>query len=125
MNESQNQKYIVNRLRAKHFFVFSVPNEQKIKPSNGYAFIQAQKSLGLVTGIPDLGVWNDPRVTLAPHIPQFFFIEVKSKNGVLSHAQKEVHNQLTELGCPVFVFKTVEEFEKHFFDEDDEDKKAE
>lgn len=60
-----------------------------------------KKRLGCLAGWPDGGVWHDGRVVL---------LELKrSRYGVVSDAQKDLHLRLARIGHPVSVVRSVEE----------------
>ena len=60
-----------------------------------------KKRLGCLRGWPDGGVWHEGRVVL---------LELKrSRYGVVSDAQKDLHLRLARIGHPVSVVHSVEE----------------
>lgn len=56
--------------------------------------------LGMKKGVPDIILIHDSRA---------HFIELKSAKGVLSPAQREVHEALARAGCPVAVCRNIDD----------------
>lgn len=81
MTEQQIQSNIIKRLELQGYYVVRLIKTNK-------------------NGIPDLFAIKDGKAR---------FIEVKTKQGVLSELQKEVINQLKNKGCEVDVWTAYQE----------------
>lgn len=77
-------------------FFFHVPNEGK----RGWKAQREFKALGGVAGVPDIQVIYKGRA---------IFLEVKSRTGTLSHAQKKTAERLTKCGAIVATVRSVDE----------------
>lgn len=71
-------------------------------PAGGGGKVRGQilKGLGLKPGVPDILLVDGSRC---------FWLELKSKRGQLSQAQRECHDALKRAGCPVAVIKSIDE----------------
>lgn len=74
-------------------------------PAGGYHLTPAARGrlfrLGLKAGFPDLLIQWRPARSL--------WIEMKTRSGTLSNAQKEMRGKLTEIGIPVVVARSVDD----------------
>jgi hypothetical protein len=78
---------------------FSIPNGGKRHPREA----ARMSGLGLRPGVPDLCVVFRSRA---------FFIELKTKNGVQSQAQRAMANKLNYCGADVMLCRSVEDCER-------------
>jgi hypothetical protein len=91
-SESKEQIALVNGLRMRGFFVFHIPNGMNTDARTGAQF----KREGVVSGIPDLQI-------VVPN-GKVIWVELKKrKGGVVSKAQKDVHEKLEKLGHVVIL----------------------
>lgn len=85
------------------FIFFSIPNEGAMTAGKGkvdYALMTTLKKMGMLPGIPDLCIIKNQRA---------YFIELKSKKGVLSKQQITIHKAITETECPVCTARSLED----------------
>ena len=78
---------------------FAVPNGGKRHVREA----ARMKGLGLRPGVPDLLVIHDGRA---------LFVELKTKRGVMSAAQKAMQQMLAYCGCTVMLCRTVDDVEQ-------------
>ncbi|MCW8314197.1 VRR-NUC domain-containing protein [Sphingobacterium sp. InxBP1] len=64
-------------------------------------FLSRRRASGIVPGIPDMILINSGRA---------FGFELKTEEGTVSPAQKEVHKTWSEDGTPVWVIRSLEEY---------------
>lgn len=76
------------------------PNEVARRGKAGMINAQRQRSLGTVTGWPDLEVIVSGRI---------YFLEVKAPAGKQTEAQREVQAMLATQGAPYAVVRSVDE----------------
>lgn len=81
-------------LRENDILFFHVPNGGNRSKSEGARF----KAMGVLAGVPDLVILLPNAVTL--------FIELKTKKGSLSKAQKLLHPKIKTLGFHLEVIQT-------------------
>ena len=109
--EGPIQIAIIKYLRAilpKECLVVHIKNEIN-KRGKAFAIEQAKaKRKGVVTGFPDLMVL--PFVTVGP-----VFFEVKAKGNYATEAQKGIHKQITHLGYPCAVVRSVDDVRECLF----------
>ena len=101
-NESQFQQAIVNYLRLRNIYCFSVPNGTKLKITQAWK----AKREGMTSGISDLVVLLPKRAV---------FVEIKNPNGKgrQSDSQKEFEEKVKSLGFEYYIWdnwKQVDEF---------------
>lgn len=100
MSEDQLQatcyKWLHNEFEVLRGCFFSVPNGSTRHPLEAVKL----KATGLVPGIPDC-------ILVYPCTIGF---EFKTEVGVLSLAQKQIHEIWISRGIPVYVIRSVEEF---------------
>lgn len=85
--EDAEQKAIVGWLQRRGYFVFHIPNHKKMR-----------QDIGALPGIPDL--------CLVLGMGQTIWIEMKRrKGGVLSDAQKKIHEDMRQLGHQIIIAK--------------------
>ena len=86
-----------------HIMARAHPGVVFLHPANGGARTAVEgailKSLGVVTGAPDLLLW---------HGGQSFALEIKTEDGRTSEAQLEMLNRLSEAGCPTAIAHGVD-----------------
>jgi len=111
MESKENQKETEGRIQAECFqwfnntfptlrgLMYHVPNGGKMSGSAGNRL----KAMGVVAGVPDLEFHFWKRT---------FFLECKTPTGTVSKDQVKVHTILHEHGFCVFVFRSLEEFQK-------------
>jgi len=74
-------------------------------PNGGYRYATEAarlKSMGVIAGLPDVGVVYDGRIA---------WLELKAKRGRISAAQAYCHARLTEAGTPVSVCRSLDDVE--------------
>lgn len=97
------------QIQAVDWFRKQYPQRIICAIPNGYGKVKIWvaviwKKLGLLSGMPDL---------LIPEPSGIYhgcFAETKSKKGVVSLAQKRIHEELESRGFYVFTYRTLEEF---------------
>lgn len=94
MREDRLQYEIAQKLRAKDYFFFHVPNGGTRNKNEAAKFA----AIGLKPGIPDLVICLQNGITL--------FVELKVSSGALSKPQQIVHRQLKTLSHHVLIVKT-------------------
>jgi hypothetical protein len=94
--EAQIQKAIIDRLRLHGVLCVAVPNEGKRSATTA----RRMKASGMRPGFPDLICMQDARVA---------FLEVKAPRGVLSEAQRVMHEELTRQRMRVAVVRSQDE----------------
>jgi len=96
--EDQIQKAVVEYLRTAFpdFVTFSIPNGSNKSRAQAGLF----KATGLLAGMPDLGVLMPGRVV---------FMEIKASRGSLTKSQQELFPEITGLGHPVWVCRSVDD----------------
>jgi len=92
--ESVNQ-FLAVALPREAFYCH-VPNEGK----RSYAVAAELQRQGMRAGIPDYCILYAGRA---------YWIELKSKRGSISEAQKRVHRELRNAGCEVVVARSIAE----------------
>ena len=99
--EEQLQRSLVEHLRyfAKPEVIwFHTPNgEARSKATAGRL-----KAMGVQAGVLDL-TFIVSRDAMGPEWPSVHFLELKSRDGVLTKAQKDFIRRAEALGCPCFV----------------------
>lgn len=91
--EHAEQVALVNKLRAKGYLVFAIPNGGARNPI-GAARLKAE---GVLPGVPDLCVLLSGG--------RLLWVEMKrAKGGRISKAQKAMHKAMDALGHRVFVY---------------------
>jgi hypothetical protein len=65
-----------------------------------------EKKMGSWAGFPDLMVLGQSGPDFAFGTPTAWFLEVKDPNGVVKKHQREVHDDLKDLGFPVAVVRS-------------------
>ncbi len=83
--------------------LFMIPNSG-ISGRAGKIFGAKMKRMGLLAGMPDLGVL---------HHTFNYFIELKTKKGRVSPAQRETHKRIRDAGGQVETCRTVDEVEQY------------
>jgi len=88
-----------NNFPALRGLMYHVPNGGKRNPIEAANF----KAMGVVAGVPDLEFhfWR-----------RTFFLECKTPQGIVSKEQKKIHQILDSHGFRVFVFRSLDEFQK-------------
>ena len=93
-SEASEQRMLVSILKARGIKFFSVPNEGR----HTYAAHSMFKSMGRLTGVPDL-IFIDR----SPKTGMPVAIEMKSKKGKVRKSQSDVHEMMAESGWHVHV----------------------
>jgi len=91
--EENLQIQICDYLSQHGIFYFSIPNEHGEK-------VGRLKKMGLCGGMPDLGILHNKKI---------YFIEVKSKEGILKKNQKLIQPKIAELGFDVITVYSFSE----------------
>lgn len=89
--------HIWNNFPSLRGCCWHIANERKTTAKEGAVF----KAKGVVSGVPDY-VINANGWT--------YYFELKSKIGILSEAQKKVHESLRNQGFEVFIIRDFEQF---------------
>lgn len=63
-----------------------------------------EKAMGVIAGWPDLAIYGP-----GPDGPSVWFVEVKEPRGVVSPAQRVVHDRLMDAGLSVRVVRSVDD----------------
>lgn len=102
--EDNIQIAIVNYLEIRKHFYFSIPNEAIGAGKNKQQAVargHKLKLMGRRAGAADLFVaWN---------FGGYAFLEVKAKKGIQSSSQKQFEKDITELGIPYFIVRSIED----------------
>lgn len=70
-----------------------------------------EKAMGVIAGWPDLAIYGP-----GPDGPSVWFAEIKEPRGVVSPAQRVVHDRLMDAGLPVRIVRSVEDMRKAISD---------
>ena len=102
--EAKIQVAIVRWLRAvmPQAIIVHVPNEHGKRGKAGMLAAQRQKTMGALSGCPDLIVFPYASTGV-------FALEVKSAKGRVSSAQEQVHIMLRDRGYAVGVVRSIDD----------------
>jgi hypothetical protein len=106
MSEAAIQTAIVNTLRIAlphGFLVTSTANKPRSMVQGAI-----EKAMGATAGFPDISLYG-ALVTDEASTPFAGFMEVKTKAGRLSEAQRAVHDRLRDCGFNVAVVRSTDE----------------
>ena len=117
-SEDQLQAQIVQLTRNNYdCLIFSIPNggfRNSLEASK-------LKATGLLAGIPDLQLIYNPMAISLPSgyggepstiaNSNVVFIELKTPTGKLSEQQILIHSKLAKLNIPVYIIRTIQEFQ--------------
>jgi hypothetical protein len=102
MSEAAIQREIVRTLRfglPSGWLVVGVSNNPRSKITGAI-----EKGMGLTAGFPDLGIYGD-----LDGSPFAGFLEVKTKTGRVSEAQRDMHDRLQDAGFRVAIVRSTDD----------------
>ena len=102
MSEAAIQRAIVRTLRfglPHGWLVVGVSNNPRSKITGAI-----EKAMGLTAGIPDLALYGN-----LDGAPFAGFMEVKTRTGRVSEAQRAMHDRLQDCGFRVAIVRSVED----------------
>lgn len=108
--ESAIQKQVITYLRSMcpEVFVAASMNGMPVFAKNAAIYISHQKALGLKVGDPDIRLhWINKS---NPNSPHTLFVEFKSSKGKVSENQAITMAELTRLGFPCKIVRSLDEF---------------
>lgn len=113
MSESTLQQQCISYLSyiatSNKIFFFSPLNETammilkmfKVPKTTCYKIINFLKKMGMIPGTPDIAIVYGGKA---------YFIELKTKDGVVSDDQETVHGKIFKAGSAVYVVRSLDEF---------------